>query len=196
MVFVVVQIVRNQIHRYQSTTPVEYEKESDPTQEIGDHNDQLSTRITLAIIFTAFLISPMTECLGPVLELNVSCTRFCIRCNVTTWKCFIVFVLSYDLHIGPVSSNSIGLYLTGTGLHSNGIAFIVQPRKIASGWIGVLWNDCDIDGIGIAVAKPHRWLQIKHRARLLQKLYTLRHKSSSRNDTALIQRNSSTLSVN
>lgn len=79
------QIVRNQIHRYQSTTPVEYEKESDPTQEHGDHNDILSTRITLAIVLTAFFISPMTECLGPVLELNV---RFQLFCQLNVWTDF------------------------------------------------------------------------------------------------------------
>lgn len=39
---------------------------------MGEDNDVLSTRITLAIVLIAFLISPMTECLGPVLELNVS----------------------------------------------------------------------------------------------------------------------------
>lgn len=65
------QIVKNQIHRYKSGSPAEYEKEMDPSQELGEDNDVLSTRITLAIVLTAFFISPMTECLGPVLELNV-----------------------------------------------------------------------------------------------------------------------------
>ncbi|XP_055310712.1 putative sodium-coupled neutral amino acid transporter 11 [Sitodiplosis mosellana] len=69
--FVSREIVKNQIHRYQSSTPVDsYEKDSDPTHALGEDNDVLSTRITLAIVLTAFLISPMTECLGPVLELN------------------------------------------------------------------------------------------------------------------------------
>lgn len=66
------QIVKNQIHRYKSTSPIEYEKESDPTLELGDDSDNQSTKITLAIVLTAFFISPMTECLGPVLELNVT----------------------------------------------------------------------------------------------------------------------------
>lgn len=73
--FSIVQIVKNQIHRYKSGSPAEYEKEMDPSQELGEDNDVLSTRITLAIVLTAFFISPMTECLGPVLELNV-CTEF------------------------------------------------------------------------------------------------------------------------
>lgn len=66
------QIVKNQIHRYQATGPIECEKEVDPTLEVGAESDEHSTAITLAIVLTAFIISPMTECLGPVLELNVS----------------------------------------------------------------------------------------------------------------------------
>lgn len=66
------QIVKNQIHRYQATGPIEFEKEVDPTLEVGAESDEHSTAITLAIVLTAFIISPMTECLGPVLELNVS----------------------------------------------------------------------------------------------------------------------------
>lgn len=64
--------MKNQIHRYQSVGPIECEKEVDPTQVIGDEQDEYSTKITLAIVLTAFMISPLTECLGPVLELNVS----------------------------------------------------------------------------------------------------------------------------
>lgn len=68
------QIVKNQIHRYQSTGPVECDKELDPKLvEEGDVEfDKQSKYITLVIVLTAFFISPLTECLGPVLELNVS----------------------------------------------------------------------------------------------------------------------------
>ncbi|XP_031631378.1 putative sodium-coupled neutral amino acid transporter 11 isoform X2 [Contarinia nasturtii] len=70
--FVSREIVKNQIHRYKSnaTDPVEYEKDSDPVHAVGDINDDLSNKITLAIVLTAFFISPLTDCLGPVLELN------------------------------------------------------------------------------------------------------------------------------
>lgn len=43
----------------------------DPKEQTEDH-DKFSVPITLGIIFIAFIVSPMTECLGPVLELNVS----------------------------------------------------------------------------------------------------------------------------
>lgn len=76
--------MKNQIHRYQSTGPVECEKEMDPTQEVGTDNDEHSTTITLAIVLTAFIISPMTECLGPVLELNVNALRL------------VLFAISFD----------------------------------------------------------------------------------------------------
>lgn len=62
------------MHRYQTHGPIEVENQRDPTQEVGNtvEEDQHNTTITLAIVLTAFIISPMTECLGPVLELNVS----------------------------------------------------------------------------------------------------------------------------
>lgn len=63
--------MKNQIRRYQSSRSGDYIKESDPMQEMNDDNDAYTTKITLAIVLTAFVISPMTECLGPVLELNV-----------------------------------------------------------------------------------------------------------------------------
>lgn len=67
--------MKTQIHRYQSHGPVEFEKELDPTQVVADDQDEVSTKITLAIVLTAFMISPLTECLGPVLELNVRITQ-------------------------------------------------------------------------------------------------------------------------
>lgn len=65
------QIVKAQIDRSKGIEASDLDKERDPSQEKGE-NDEHSVKITLAIVLTAFIISPMTECLGPVLELNVS----------------------------------------------------------------------------------------------------------------------------
>ncbi|KAG4076662.1 hypothetical protein HA402_001949 [Bradysia odoriphaga] len=67
--FVSREIVKAQIDRSNGIESSDLDKERDPSQEKGD-NDEHSVRITLAIVLTAFFISPMTECLGPVLELN------------------------------------------------------------------------------------------------------------------------------
>lgn len=53
-----------------STEPMELDKQLDPKEEHGEH-DQHYVPITLSIIFAAFIVSPLTDCLGPVLELNV-----------------------------------------------------------------------------------------------------------------------------
>lgn len=63
--------MKAQIDRSKGIESSDLDKERDPSQEKGE-NDEHSVKITLAIVLTAFLISPMTECLGPVLELNVS----------------------------------------------------------------------------------------------------------------------------
>lgn len=61
------------MERFRSTEPMQLDKEQrDPSQELGDTEEKHSVAITLAIVLTAFIISPMTDCLGPVLELNVS----------------------------------------------------------------------------------------------------------------------------
>jgi sodium-coupled neutral amino acid transporter 11 len=65
------QIVRTQIKRFYSNDFVEYEKDSDPQHETGDDSEN-TVIITLIIIFLVFFVSPTTECLGPLLELNVS----------------------------------------------------------------------------------------------------------------------------
>lgn len=69
--FVSREIIRTQIERFKSPDMVEYDKERDPSHETGD-DGKPSVGITLGIVFAAFIISPQTECLGPVLELNVS----------------------------------------------------------------------------------------------------------------------------
>lgn len=65
------QVIRTQIRRFNSTDFVEYEKDLDPKDEHGEDSEN-NVIITLAIVFAAFFVSPHTECLGPVLELNVS----------------------------------------------------------------------------------------------------------------------------
>lgn len=65
------QIVKAQINRWQNHESIDFEQEKDPSQQTED-NDKHSVPITLVIIFVAFILSPMTECLGSVLELNVS----------------------------------------------------------------------------------------------------------------------------
>lgn len=67
------QIIRTQIKRFVSPEFVEYEKEADPEHDHGEDSEN-NVLITLAIVFLAFFVSPTTECLGPILELNVSCT--------------------------------------------------------------------------------------------------------------------------
>ncbi len=90
------------------------DNEHDPTLEKGE-NDESSVKITLAIVLTAFIISPMTECLGPVLELNVS-QKFQVN-NYGSSK------LKIQSQLGTASSNSIGIYPTWPGVHSNGTTF-------------------------------------------------------------------------
>ncbi|GAB0089946.1 putative sodium-coupled neutral amino acid transporter 11 [Sergentomyia squamirostris] len=67
--FVSREIVKQQLQRFVSSEPLELDKEKDPAQQTED-NDRQSVIITLSIIFLAFVISPMTDCLGSVLELN------------------------------------------------------------------------------------------------------------------------------
>ena len=59
------------MNRWQNHEPIDYDKEVDPSLQTEDH-DKHSTPITLVIIFIVFIVSPMTDCLGSVLELNVS----------------------------------------------------------------------------------------------------------------------------
>uniref|UniRef100_A0A182MNF3 Putative sodium-coupled neutral amino acid transporter 11 n=1 Tax=Anopheles culicifacies TaxID=139723 RepID=A0A182MNF3_9DIPT len=70
--FVSREIVRTQIKRFYSQEVVEYDTDKDPSHVTGEEDDRKSMITTLVIVFTAFIISPYTECLGPVLELNVS----------------------------------------------------------------------------------------------------------------------------
>ncbi|XP_055611260.1 putative sodium-coupled neutral amino acid transporter 11 isoform X2 [Uranotaenia lowii] len=69
--FVSREIVRTQIKRfYSQEVVVQYDADKDPAHATGSDEDEKSVATTLAIVFAAFIISPYTECLGPVLELN------------------------------------------------------------------------------------------------------------------------------
>ncbi|TDG51746.1 hypothetical protein AWZ03_001806 [Drosophila navojoa] len=69
--FVSREIVRALVHRFVLKEPIsEFTQDKDPNLEKGAEIDEYSKAITLAIVFSAFIISPMTDCLGSVLELN------------------------------------------------------------------------------------------------------------------------------
>lgn len=65
--------MRALVHRFVLKEPIsEFTQDKDPSLEKGAIIDEYSKAITMAIVFSAFVISPMTDCLGSVLELNVS----------------------------------------------------------------------------------------------------------------------------
>ncbi|XP_017463037.1 PREDICTED: putative sodium-coupled neutral amino acid transporter 11 isoform X2 [Rhagoletis zephyria] len=69
--FVSREIVRALIHRFVLKEPIsELTLDKDPNLEKGADIDEYSRNITLAIVLSAFIISPLTDCLGSVLELN------------------------------------------------------------------------------------------------------------------------------
>ncbi|XP_034650582.1 putative sodium-coupled neutral amino acid transporter 11 isoform X2 [Drosophila subobscura] len=69
--FVSREIVRALVHRFVLKEPIsEFTQDKDPNLEKGAIIDEYSKAITMAIVFSAFIISPMTDCLGSVLELN------------------------------------------------------------------------------------------------------------------------------
>ncbi|KAH8331419.1 hypothetical protein KR074_002783, partial [Drosophila pseudoananassae] len=69
--FVSREIVRALVHRFVLKEPIsEFTQDKDPSLEKGAEIDEYSKAITMAIVFSAFIISPMTDCLGSVLELN------------------------------------------------------------------------------------------------------------------------------
>ncbi|XP_059614175.1 putative sodium-coupled neutral amino acid transporter 11 [Phlebotomus argentipes] len=67
--FVSREIVKTQLQRFVSSELPALDKEKDPSQQTED-NDRHTVIITLGILALAFIISPMTDCLGSVLELN------------------------------------------------------------------------------------------------------------------------------
>ncbi|XP_036332783.1 angiotensin-converting enzyme isoform X2 [Rhagoletis pomonella] len=71
--FVSREIVRALIHRFVLKEPIsELTLDKDPNLEKGADIDEYSRNITLAIVLSAFIISPLTDCLGSVLELNIT----------------------------------------------------------------------------------------------------------------------------
>ncbi|XP_039956254.1 putative sodium-coupled neutral amino acid transporter 11 isoform X2 [Bactrocera tryoni] len=69
--FVSREIVRAFVHRFVLKEPIsELTLDKDPNLEKGADIDEYGKTITLAIVFSAFIISPLTDCLGSVLELN------------------------------------------------------------------------------------------------------------------------------
>ncbi|XP_036228446.1 putative sodium-coupled neutral amino acid transporter 11 isoform X4 [Bactrocera oleae] len=69
--FVSREIVRAFVHRFVLKEPIsELTLDKDPNLEKGADFDEYGKTITLAIVFSAFIISPLTDCLGSVLELN------------------------------------------------------------------------------------------------------------------------------
>lgn len=152
---------------------------------MGEDNDAHTTKITLAIVLTAFIISPMTECLGPVLELNGLLAAIPLAyilpgkswCKTQRNQCS-VWKSSKDSSATRFLKEQIRLklivYFTSTGLHQNGNNISdIQQRKAACTWIGCLWNNCNVGWFSVTFTKPHWRLQIEHRARLLQKLWIL-----------------------
>uniref|UniRef100_A0A6B2EG43 Putative sodium-coupled neutral amino acid transporter 11 n=1 Tax=Phlebotomus kandelakii TaxID=1109342 RepID=A0A6B2EG43_9DIPT len=67
--FVSREIVKTQLQRFVTSELPDMDKEKDPSQQTED-NDRHTVIITLGILALAFIISPMTDCLGSVLELN------------------------------------------------------------------------------------------------------------------------------
>ncbi|CRL06852.1 CLUMA_CG019497, isoform A [Clunio marinus] len=66
--FVSREIIKTQIKRFYSHELVEYDKNADPrSREDSEDKDLI---VTLFVVFSAFFISPTSECLGPILELN------------------------------------------------------------------------------------------------------------------------------
>lgn len=148
--------MKNQIRRYQASHSDAYVKESDPNmQELTDDTDVYTTKITLAIVLTAFVISPMTECLGPVLELNVKCSfqfRFQSVCDV--YRGFIYQIK--HTFAGSTGSHTAGIHFTRACLHQNGhSALNIQSRETSCVGIGSVWQHCDIGGIGITYTQHH-----------------------------------------
>ncbi|XP_055374532.1 putative sodium-coupled neutral amino acid transporter 11 [Condylostylus longicornis] len=70
--FVSREIVKTIVHKFILKEDIEFSQvDKDPSAEKGiGEKDEYARSITLAIVFTAFILSPLTECLGPVLELN------------------------------------------------------------------------------------------------------------------------------
>lgn len=86
-------------------------------------------------------------------------TRTWIECKL--FKHTHTYVYTRILNIvyvalGTFGSNTIGLCASGPSIHSNGVAFVIQSREIASSWFSCIRYDCHVGRISFASgAKPY-----------------------------------------
>ncbi|XP_058834141.1 putative sodium-coupled neutral amino acid transporter 11 [Topomyia yanbarensis] len=143
--FVSREIVRTQIKRFYSREVVEYDADKDPTHETGNDDDQKSVVTTLVIVFAAFIISPYTECLGPVLELNGLLAAIPLA--------YVLPGLAY-IQLSPHSLFSqekipaAGLVLFGTIVTVSGAA-LLMPNLIGDCRTGIIMGYCREDELAI-----------------------------------------------
>uniref|UniRef100_A0A8W7P3J9 Putative sodium-coupled neutral amino acid transporter 11 n=1 Tax=Anopheles coluzzii TaxID=1518534 RepID=A0A8W7P3J9_ANOCL len=139
--FVSREIVRTQIKRFYSHEVVEYDTDKDPSHVTGEEDDRKSMITTLVIVFSAFIISPYTECLGPVLELNGLLAAIPLA--------YVLPGLAY-IQLSPHSLFSqeklpaAGLVLFGTIVTISGAA-ILMPNLIGDCRTGIIMGYCKDD---------------------------------------------------
>ncbi|XP_055530400.1 putative sodium-coupled neutral amino acid transporter 11 [Wyeomyia smithii] len=142
--FVSREIVRTQIKRFYSSEVVEYDTDKDPSHATGEE-DQKSVATTLVIVFAAFILSPYTECLGPVLELNGLLAAIPLA--------YILPGLAY-IQLSPHSLFSqeklpaAGLVLFGTIVTISGAA-LLMPNLIGDCRTGIIMGYCREDELAI-----------------------------------------------
>ncbi|XP_055619866.1 putative sodium-coupled neutral amino acid transporter 11 [Toxorhynchites rutilus septentrionalis] len=143
--FVSREIVRTQIKRFYSQEVVEYDTDKDPSNVTGSEEDEKSVATTLVIVFAAFIISPYTECLGPVLELNGLLAAIPLA--------YILPGLAY-IQLSPHSLFSqeklpaAGLVLFGTIVTISGAA-LLMPNLIGDCRTGIIMGYCRDDELAM-----------------------------------------------
>ncbi|XP_058066863.1 putative sodium-coupled neutral amino acid transporter 11 [Anopheles bellator] len=143
--FVSREIVRTQLKRFYSHEVIEYDTDKDPSHVTGEDDDRQSMVTTLVIVFAAFVISPYTECLGPVLELNGLLAAIPLA--------YILPGLAY-IQLSPHSLFSqeklpaVGLVLFGTVVTISGAA-ILMPNLIGDCRTGIIMGYCKDDELAL-----------------------------------------------
>ncbi|XP_029725724.1 putative sodium-coupled neutral amino acid transporter 11 [Aedes albopictus] len=143
--FVSREIVRTQIKRFYSHEVVEYDTDKDPSHATGAEEDDKSVATTLVIVLAAFIISPYTECLGPVLELNGLLAAIPLA--------YVLPGLAY-IQLSPHSLWSreklpaAGLVLFGTFVTISGAALLV-PNLIGDCRTGIIMGYCKDDELAV-----------------------------------------------
>ncbi|XP_050091910.1 putative sodium-coupled neutral amino acid transporter 11 [Anopheles aquasalis] len=143
--FVSREIVRTQVRRFYSHEAVEYDTDADPSHVTGEEDDRQSMITTLLIVFAAFIISPYTECLGPVLELNGLLAAIPLA--------YVLPGLAY-IQLSPHSLFSqeklpaAGLVLFGTIVTISGAA-ILMPNLIGDCRTGIIMGYCKDDELAL-----------------------------------------------